>query len=158
MFLLGTPRYTRKLPGGDCLRGLCHYLWASARTSAKGAVAFSGWVVLIVFLVLSVVQAFITDHTINEALSYTALGLAAYSCIALGLCHVRNHDIRAMPEHPHKLLTPSDAADTLDVVPVMLVVNVGFMLVYNTMNGYEDCGARTVCRRVAAIQLGIPDW
>ena len=95
VFVLGTPRYRRKLPAGNSLRGLIHYLGQNART-LKGFIAVSGWIVLLLFLVLSVVQAFITDHDISAALSYTALALAAYSCIALCVCHMRNHDIRAM--------------------------------------------------------------
>jgi hypothetical protein len=57
VFLLGTPRYTRKPPGGDSLRGLCYYLWQSAKSSRKGALAFSGWIVLVLFILLSIVQA-----------------------------------------------------------------------------------------------------
>lgn len=56
VFLAGTPRYTHKAPGGDSLRGLCYYIWQSAWTSRKGLVALTGWIVLVLFIILSIAQ------------------------------------------------------------------------------------------------------
>lgn len=156
VFVAGSSRYMHKPPGGDSLRGLCQYLWASARTSAKGAVAFSGWVALVAFLALSVVQAFVIDNNASAALSYAALGLAAHSCMVLSVCHMRNGSIRkGIPGHQleNNWLSASDAAATLDAVPVMLVVNLGLALVFNCANGYMGAQACQMDLRIGSTQI-----
>lgn len=56
IFVLGTPRYARKPPGGNSLMGLCHCLFQAAKASRKGLIGFTGWIVLLCFLILSVIQ------------------------------------------------------------------------------------------------------
>ena len=153
MFIIGTPRYTRKLPGGDSLRGLVHYLWVNASKSLKGFFTLTAWIVLIAFLLLSVAQSFVTEPTLANALSYTALALSAYSCIILALVHTNNNDIRALEDDKAGTLTADEAASTLDTVPVLLVVNTGFNLLYNCMNGYMQSQACQMDLTIGSSQI-----
>lgn len=75
-FLAGTRRYTYKEPGGDAVVGFVHYLWQGARTSWKGALALSGWIMVVVFILLSIAHAFIKNHDTRQTVSYVCLGFA----------------------------------------------------------------------------------
>jgi hypothetical protein len=130
IFVMGSPRYARKPPGGNSLMGLCYYIYGSAKQSKKGLISLTGWIVLLAFLVLSVVQAFVTDVSIKHALSWVALALAFYSCAVLCICHMRNDHLNGLEDHPAGLLSVAEARDMLDTVPIIIVINCGFMIVY----------------------------
>jgi hypothetical protein len=65
----------------------------------------------------------VTDSTAQDAMSYTALGLALYSCAVLCLCHMNNNHLDGLPESPDAFLVVVEAKDLLDIVPIVLVVN-----------------------------------
>jgi hypothetical protein len=130
LWIMGSPRYARKPPGGNSLMGLCYYIFGSAKQSKKGLISLTGWIVLLAFLVLSVVQAFVTDVSIKHALSWVALALAFYSCAVLCICHMRNDHLNGLEDHPAGLLSVAEARDMLDTVPIIIVINCGFMIAY----------------------------
>lgn len=131
-FFFGRGRYVMKLPGGDVMAGLAAYLVASARQSWRGTLSLLGWVLLAVFLVMAIVQAFITDEELAHLLSYVALGVAVLCNGLLVATHTTNKHLDGLPES--KWLTVEEAKGALDTVPILIVVNVSFSIVYNLMS------------------------
>eukprot|EP00122_Pirum_gemmata_P003316 Pgem_evm1s3000 len=135
IFLAGTTRYTNKKPSGNSLQGLVYYLWESAKRTRKGKFALAGWVGICIFLMMAVVQAFITNEDIAKIMSYTSLGVAFFSCAALCICHKDNSHLDNIPDHYSGMMTTVEAKGTLDCIPILLIANVCFNISYNAMNG-----------------------
>lgn len=68
-------------------------------------------------------------------MSYTALGLALYSCTTLCVCHMRNDHLDGVNEHPLCLLTVTEAKNLLDTVPIVLVINMYVCPLAESMSG-----------------------
>jgi dipeptide/tripeptide permease len=130
-FFAGRGRYIIKLPGGDVLAGLVTYIVASARQSWRGSLSLLGWILLVVFLILAIVQAFITDEALAHIVSYVALGVAVLCNGLLVATHTTNTHLEGLPES--KWLTVEEAKGALDTVPILIVVNVSFSILYNLM-------------------------
>eukprot|EP00121_Abeoforma_whisleri_P014267 Awhi_evm1s13157 len=135
IFLIGSPKYRKKLPGGNSLGGLFYYLVESAKKSTKGKFALLGWFGMCLFLFLAVVQAFILDSTIATNMSYTSLAVALVSCAILCICHKENSHLDGIAEHKEGIMTVLEAKGTLDTIPTLLIANVCFSISYNAMNG-----------------------
>ncbi|KNC83440.1 hypothetical protein SARC_04305 [Sphaeroforma arctica JP610] len=131
VFLLGTPRYTKKLVEGNSLGGLAYYIWAcafkSGQRSLKGFLSFVGWICLWLSIIMALVQAFIT----YEWLGFLTLGIGAIAVILLAGCHFRNDHLDGCEDQT--FLTVKDAKMFLDTVPIIMVGNMAFQCAYNTM-------------------------
>ena len=131
-FVLGSKKYVIKLPGGDVLAGLCSYVFQASRASFKGLMSLIGWILLIMFLFLAVAEAFISNEDIADAVSYAALGIAVVSNALLIVSHTNNKHLEGLEEN--SWLTTEEAMGALDVVPILIVVNVSFSIIYNLMS------------------------
>eukprot|EP00906_Rhabdomonas_costata_P033939 RCo047784 len=136
VFVLGTPRYTRKPPGGDSLRGLIYYMRCAASAGSwKGIASVIGWALLLLFLCVAVAQAFITDTTVAMALSYASFGLSVVACVVLVWVHCDNRYLDGILDEPRGMMSLEEAKATLDTVPTLIVVNIAFNICYNQMSG-----------------------
>eukprot|EP00124_Ichthyophonus_hoferi_P001542 Ihof_evm1s83 gene=Ihof_evmTU1s83 len=135
IFIAGTPRYVRNPPGGNSLRGLFYYLGQAAKRSIRGTISLCGWVLIIVFLISAVTQAFITDPKVADSLSYFGLVIAVFACTALITVHQDNEYLNDIPEEPSGMITVCEVKAMLDTVPTLLVVNIAFSICYNQLNG-----------------------
>eukprot|EP00123_Amoebidium_parasiticum_P016405 comp23412_c0_seq3/m.38910 comp23412_c0_seq3/g.38910 ORF comp23412_c0_seq3/g.38910 comp23412_c0_seq3/m.38910 type:complete len:347 (-) comp23412_c0_seq3:61-1101(-) len=95
--------------------------------------ALSGWCCLLVFLVVSITNAFLTSKP--PALPYVSLALALIGCISVVLGHINNDWLRTVPDHPKDWLKTNEAVNLFSIVPVVLTTNICFMLTYNMMDG-----------------------
>lgn len=134
IFLVASPRYVKKPPSGDSLRGLVYYISKAGNAGFKGKIAMMGWVTLLVFLSLVVAVAFVSGD-IRKVLSYVNFGLGFTACSLIVTAHMNNDYMEAIEDHPSGILTCQEGRDALETVPTLLVVNVCFSIVYNQMNG-----------------------
>ena len=125
----GIRQYTYKLPGSNIVAGLLYYIYQSALTSIRGALSLCGWLMMLLFFLLAVVQAFVTDSRLSQALAFTTLALAVSSSALVALSHVTNVHLEKV--HPVSYLSIKDAKGALDIVPVLLMGNIALSTLWN---------------------------
>lgn len=126
-------RFVKFPPSGDSLRGLCHYLWNSAKYTGKGKVLLAGWLCFMSSIVFSITASFLSSAggEIGAYVAYFAMAIQFFGACTLVCGHLRNNHLDVMENH--HCLEVEEAKGLLDTVPQVIIGSIGVMSNYNLM-------------------------
>lgn len=142
MYVSGTCLYVTSKPTpppeneiGVVFRTLFH---TARQGNARAMVSLFGWILMPVFILMTLFVSFVSGPA-TSFLTYLSLVLGVVSAICVGLVHMDNDFLVALPARPElagrdDLFTIDDVRATLKAIPLMLMINIAFGLCYNSMN------------------------
>jgi len=134
-----------------------NYLAYTAKQNMKGKLSVLGWVLLPIYMIVTVVGALLTAMPdLAGILLWVAMGLASVSCVLLIVVHISNDFITELPGSVHLTLdtvTLEDVKAAMACMPEIFAINVGFNIPYNAMNNAFPAQACQMDSRIGGIQL-----
>jgi len=134
LFVSGKPKYlgVGAMESRSLMRPIMKSVIYSAKSSGKAKVALSGWILLVPFLALSFVQAFLHGPTgLNVAIITACIGLVSIVCLGVG--HLNNDWLVLAPDCLNGALSEEESRQTFQSVPMLLIANMVFNLSYAMM-------------------------
>lgn len=132
-FVLGSCRYKKepRVVHKPLLRIVCRYLVNSWRCP-QGILSLLGWLLMPVYFTVNLVGSIMS----SDMISNISFLLTLISSLMLVLGHLRNNWIKELPTpDPEAGISLSEVKKALAMVPQILLVNIGFNICYNAMNG-----------------------
>lgn len=168
VFLLGTPKYnaeSKAVPQKSAMLSIVNqHIMQGARTSWQGKVSILGWVLIPVYLLVSLCGSLITGDGVPSLFKtqhvpgvnifqFMALLLLVISCTCLIVAHRNNDWIQppAMGQVDGELTT-EEVRGFMRALPTIVCVTVGFNVCYGGMDVYPIQACQMDC------QTGAPEW
>jgi len=152
-FLLGTPKYTEASKAAvtktPLLSVIRRHISQAAREGVHGKISILGFVLLPVYLIVTLIGSLLRDSQPTFLQFGTAHGITACSAIAFVLCvissaalifvHKNNDWVKPLAHVPHQvsnMITTEEVKSALRVIPTVMCINIGFNVGYNGMDIY----------------------